>query len=177
MRLRPLLVSALALAAAACATVPRLEAANDIHAFLVAVRDGDRTGFDAHVDRGALKTQLRSRVLGETARDHGAGSWATLGAALAGPLVDVGVEALVQPAVFRAEAVRIGYDPAKPIPGALALAAFVRPVGDGRVCVTTVHGGPCVFDFNDEGGAWRLTGYEGPLRLPDASPSPKRPRA
>ena len=59
----------------------------------------------------------------------------------------------------------------------LALAAFVRPVGDGRVCVTTVHGGPCVFDFNDEGGAWRLTGYEGPLRLPDASPSPKRPRA
>ncbi len=166
MRLRPCLAAALALVASGCATVPRLSAANDIHAFLVAVRNGDREGFDAHVDRGALKTQLRSRVLGETARASGTGSWATLGAALAGPLVDVAVDALVQPAVFRAEAVRLGYDPARPIPSTLALAALVRPVGDGRVCVTTAHGGPCVFDFDDEGGAWRLTGYEGPLKLP-----------
>ena len=132
MRLRHLPALALALAAAACATVPRLSAANDIHAFLVAVRDGDRARFDAHVDRGALKTQLRSRVLGETARANGTGSWATLGAALAGPLVDVAVDALVQPAVFRAEAVRLGYDPARPIPSTLALASLVRPVGDGR---------------------------------------------
>ena len=167
MRLRrSLLAAALALAAAACATVPRLTAASDIHAFLVAVRDGDRAGFDAHVDRAALKTQLRARLLGETARAHGTGSWATLGAALVGPLVDVGVQSLVQPEVFQAEAVRLGYGPDQPIPSTLALAAFVRPLGDGRVCVTTVHGGPCVFDFDDQGGTWRLTGYEGPLRLP-----------
>ncbi len=163
MRLRLLTPLVAAGLLAACATVPRLEAAHDVHAFLVAVRDGDRAGFDAHVDRPALKVQLRSRVLGETARDHGTGSLATLGAALAGPLVDLGVDALVQPAVFRAEAVRFGYDPAKPIPGAFAISTLVRPVGDGRVCVSTARGGPCVFDFNDEGGVWRLTGYEGPL--------------
>ncbi|MBE7217943.1 MAG: DUF2939 domain-containing protein [Caulobacteraceae bacterium] len=166
MRLRLALSAALALAAAGCATVPRLSAANDIRAFLVAVRDGDRAGFDAHVDRAALKTQLRSRILGETARAHGTQSWATLGAALAGPLVDVGVDALVQPEVFRAEAVRLGYDPDQPIPPALALAPYVRPLGDGRVCVITAQGGPCVFDFDNEAGAWRLTGYDGPLRLP-----------
>lgn len=171
MRLRPILAALaaaglLALGAAACSTVPRLEAAGDIHAFLVAVRDGDRAGFDAHVDRPALKVQLRSRVLGETARDNGTGSLAALGALLAGPLVDAGVDALVQPAVFRAEAVRLGYDPAKPIPSSLALATLVRPLGDGRACVSTARGGPCVFDFNDEAGTWRLTGYEGPVRLP-----------
>ena len=166
--LRTLAGAALALLAAGCATVPRLEAAGDIHAFLVAVRNGDAAGFDAHVDRPRLKAQLRARVLGETARATGTGSWATLGAALAGPLVDLGVDALVRPTVFRAEAVRLGYDPARPIPSTLQLAAFVRPVGDGRVCVVTARGGPCVFDFDEEGGAWRLTGYEGPLRLPDA---------
>ena len=171
MRLRPVPALTLALAltglaAAACSTVPRLEAASDVHAFLVAVRDGDRAQFDAHVDRPALKVQLRSRVLGDTARANGEGSLATLGAALAGPLVDAGVDALVQPEVFRAEAVRLGYDPNKPIPSTLALSQVVRPLGDGRVCVTTARGGPCVFDFNDEAGTWRLTGYEGPLRLP-----------
>ena len=45
----------LAAALAACATVPKFEAAGDIHAFLVAIRDGDRESFDAHVDRQALK--------------------------------------------------------------------------------------------------------------------------
>ena len=176
MRLRLVLAPALALLAAACATVPRLQAASDIHAFLVSVRDGDRATFDAHVDRPALKVQLRSRVLGETARSQGTQSWAALGAALAGPLVDVAVDALVQPSVFRAEAIRIGYDPNRPLPSSLQLAALVRPLGDGRVCVTTTHGGPCVFDFNDEGGVWRLTGYEGSLQLPGGG-SPKRPRA
>ena len=145
-----------------CATLPRYGASQDIHAFLVAVRDGDRAGFEAHLDRPALKTQLRSRLIAEAGARGGSG-WAAAGAALAAPLVDVAVDALVRPDVFRAEAIRLGYDPAKPLPSALAIATRVRPVGDGRVCVEAAPGGPCVFDFNDEGGVWRLTGYEGPL--------------
>ena len=150
----------LAALASACASVPRYSAAQDVHAFLVAVRDGDAARFEAHVDRPALKTQLRSRLIAQAGRS-GAG-WAA-GAALAAPLVDVAVDAVVRPDVFRAEALRLGYDPARPLPSPLALAALVRPLGDGRVCVTTIHAGPCVFDFNDEDGVWRLTGYEGPL--------------
>ena len=91
---------------------------------------------------------------------------ASAGAILAAPLVDVAVDAFVRPDVFRAEALRLGYDPAAPVPGPLAIAALVRSLGAGRACVSTTRGGPCVFDFNDEGGVWRLTGYEGPLRAP-----------
>ena len=135
----------------------------------MAVRDGDRAGFEAHVDRPALKLQLRSRVIAQVAGTRGGSGLALAGAAVAGPLVDLAMDALVRPEVFRAEAIRLGYDPARPLPGAFALAALVRPLGDGRVCVTDGRSGACVFDFDDEGGMWRLTGYEGPLIGPPRS--------
>src|SRR5689334_21110765 len=37
-----------------CVTPQQYDAASDIRAFLIAVRDGDRQTFDEHVDRGAL---------------------------------------------------------------------------------------------------------------------------
>ena len=174
---RILLLGALAAGAAACATLPRLHAADDVHALLVAVRDGDRAAFDAHVDKAALKTQLKSRLIAEAGRG---GDGAAFAAILAGPLVDIGVEALVRPQVFRAEAIRLGYDPERPLPGTLAIAALVRPLGDGRACVSEKRGGPCVLSFTNEGGVYRLSGYDGPLdrlagdrsRRPAPSPAP-----
>ena len=153
----------LALAMTACATVPKFEAAGDIHAFLVAIRDGDRESFDAHVDRPALKTQLKSRLIAEQAESHGTASWQALGAVLAGPLVDVGVDALVQPATFRAVALRLGYAPDQPIPNRLQIDAFLRSIGDGSVCVVTRRDGPCTLVFRNEDGVWRLVGYEGDI--------------
>ncbi len=153
----------LALALGACATVPKFEAAGDIHAFLVAIRDGDRERFDAHVDRPALKIQLKSRLIGEQAQAHGEASWQALGAVLAGPLVDVSVDALVQPATFRAVAIQLGYTPDQPIPNRLQIDAFLRNIGDGSVCVVTRRDGPCTLVFRDENGVWRLVGYEGDL--------------
>ena len=153
----------LAVALTACATVPKFEAAGDIHAFLVAIRDGDRQAFDAHVDRPALKTQLKSRLIAEQAQTHGNGSWQALGAVLAGPLVDVGVDALVQPQTFRALAIRLGYAPDQPIPNRLQIDAFLRSIGDGSVCVVTRRDGDCTLVFRNEDGVWRLVGYEGDL--------------
>ncbi len=178
-----MVLAGLALTLQACATVPRLRAADDVHAFLVAVRDGDRARFEAHLDRPALKSQLKSRLIAEAAKAHGPGSLASLGVVLTGALVDLGVDTLVTPEVFRAEAIRLGYDPEQPLPGALALAALVRPLGDGRACVSEKRGGPCVFAFNEEAGVWKLAGYEGPLDRLTAAPrprpgaAPKRPAA
>ena len=42
MRRLSLLILVLIAALAGCATIPRYEAAGDIHAFLVSIRDGDR---------------------------------------------------------------------------------------------------------------------------------------
>ena len=159
---------ALILGLAACATVPRVEAAGDIHAFLVSIRDGDRAAFDAHVDREALKANLRARVMAAAGRaetgDAGVGAQA-LGVLLAGPLVDLATDALLRPEVFRAIAEDRGYSPDRPLPSSLAIAQFVRPLGAGLVCVVTKKDGPCLLDFKDEDGVYRLSGYEGDLAM------------
>ena len=167
----PVLLAALA---AGCATVPRLRAADDVHALLVAVRDGDRAAFEAHVDRPALKTQLKSRLVAEAGRRGG--DLGVFGASLVGPLVDVGVDVLVQPDVFRAQAVRLGYDPQTPLPGPFKIAALVKPLGGGRACVQERRGGACVLVFHEVAGDYRLAAYEGPLdRLFGSTPRPKPP--
>jgi hypothetical protein len=163
---RPLALS-LALLLGSCATVGRIDAGSDIHAFLVSIRDGDREAFEAHVDRDALKTQLRGRLMAEAASagPRGQRSVQALLAFVGGPMVDVAVDALVKPEVFRAVAEIHGYRPDRPIPGAFAIAQFVKPLGDGAVCVVLKKGGDCVLDFNNEDGVWRLTGFVGPLSL------------
>ena len=160
--LRPLAFAA-ALAAAGCATTDRYGAAGDIHDFLVAVRDGDRATFDAHVDRSALKANLRARVLADMAGRYGVGSRQTIGALVAGPLVDVAVDALVRPEVFRAAAELEGYGPDTHIPGPLLLGQRVRPLDSGRVCALIRD--RCAFVFKNEGGVWRLIDFQGEFGL------------
>ncbi len=102
MRRARVLLAAAAGLLAACASTARLSAADDIHAFLLAIRDDDKAAFNAHVDRPALKAELQDRLVAEAARqDSGLGA---LAAALGAPLVDVAVDHLVQPEVFRAVA-------------------------------------------------------------------------
>lgn len=161
--IRKLVVAALALSLAACATVPKLDAAGDIHDFLVAVRNGDRAAFEAHLDKAALKTQLRARIMAETAKARGGQSLQTLGAFLAGPLVEVAADALLRPEVFRAVAEYQGYSPEQPIPGRLVIAGSLRRIDADRVCVIKKKDGPCVLIFQNEGGTWKLAGFEGDI--------------
>ena len=158
-RLLPLLLIALL---ASCSTIPRYQAANDIHVFLVSIRDGDKGVFDAHVDRAALKTNLRARLISDATQAHN--PLAPL-AAMAAPLVELAVDAAVRPEVFRAVAIQYGYDPAQPIPNAIVIGEYVRPQGDGRACVITRRKGPCVFVFKDEGGIYKLIDFQGHMFL------------
>ena len=149
---------------AGCATVSRVDASGDVHAFLVAVRDGDKQAFDEHVDRAALKTNLKSRLLAETSQTYGLQSKQALGALIAAPLVGLAVDALVQPQVFRAAALRLGYGPDTHVPPPLLLSRMVKPLGEDRVCVETKKDG-CLFVFKREDGVWRLIDFEGDLDL------------
>jgi len=160
---RALLALAAVASLAGCSTIPKYEAANDVHAFLVSIRDGDRRTFDAHVDRPALKTQLHARLMQEVGAKHG--DLAGLGALLAGPLVDMAVDASVRPEVFRAVAQKYGYDPAQPIPNTIVIAQYVRPLDSDRACVVTKSKGPCVFMFKNEEGTWKLIGFEGHINI------------
>jgi hypothetical protein len=161
MRPRSLAPALAALAVAGCATVARYDASADIHAFLVSVRNGDRAAFDAHVDKPALKAQLHARLIAEAASANGVESAPAAGALLAGPLVDVGVNLLVRPEVFRAAAELMGYGPDRPIPNMLVIGHQVKPLSGDRVCVILDHG--CSFVFRREQGVWKLVAFEGDI--------------
>ena len=162
---RPGLAAILAATAilSACATAQRYDAAQDIRAFLVAVRDGDRPSFDAHVDKPALKANLKARLLASQAAGHGVESREAIGALLAGPLVDVAVDALARPEVFRAAAELAGYGPQTRIPPPLVLGQDLKPIGDQRVCALIRR--QCAFVFKREDGVWRLIDFEADLGL------------
>ncbi len=134
-----------------------------MHAFLIAVRDGDRAAFDAHVDRPALKANLKARLMAAAAGRYGVDSKQSIGALLAGPLVGVAVDALVRPEVFRAAAELAGYGPDTKIPPSLFLGRDLKPMGSDRVCAEVRR--QCAFMFRNEDGVWKLIGFEGDLDL------------
>jgi len=164
--LRVLAIAALAMAAASCAETTKIDAAGDIHAFLIAIRDGDRTGFNAHVDRDALKIQIRSRIMAEAAkRDDKGGDLVAMAAVLGRPVLDQLSDAMIQPDVFRAVAQYLGYSPDKPIPGQFAISQALKPIDSDHVCVVTKRDGPCLLVFRDEDGVWKLIGFEGDVGM------------
>ena len=61
--LRSVIISLVALTLSACATVQKLDAAGDVHALLISIRDGDTVTFDSLVDRRALKGEIQSRLV------------------------------------------------------------------------------------------------------------------
>ncbi len=150
---------------AACATASRLDAASDVHALLVAIRDEDRTAFDARVDREALKAEISSRLARETSRLKIEGlDLGRLGAVAAPALANFAGDALIQPRVFRQVAEAYGYSRDKPLPGTVAIASRLKAMPDGRVCATVEKDRPCVLIFTRNAeGRWRLSGFEGDL--------------
>ena len=162
MRVLPIL--ALFLVLSACATATRYDAAGDIHALLVAIRDNDKPAFDAHVDRPALKAQFKARIMAEIVRGVGP-MGGVLAQTLGGAAADAVIDTAVQPGVFLAVAEAKGYRPSQPLPGRAGIAASLRALPDDRVCVVDKADGPCLLVFRNEAGAWRLVGYEGPASL------------
>jgi hypothetical protein len=159
---------------AGCATASRFDAAGDVHALLVAIRDNDRVAFDRYVDRRALKASLEGRLLreaGAAEMDDGARA---LTALLAPSLAGVAVDALMRPEVFRAAASYYGYTPDRPLPDRLAIGGALKYLPDGKVCATKTKDGPCLLVFTNVGGTWKLSGFEGDLA--DLRGRPKKPR-
>jgi hypothetical protein len=158
-----LTILGLALSLAACATVQRLDAANDVHALLVSIRDDDRATFDAHVDRAALQKEIEVRLAARAEKAGADKTWKSLGALLAPTLAQMAGDALIQPRVFLTVAEQYGYKPGAPIPGSVAIASSLKEMGDGRVCATKKKDGPCQLVFTKEEGTWKLTGFEGDI--------------
>ena len=161
MSLRVLAVVGLTLALAACSTTRRLGAAEDVHALLVSIRNGDQAGFDAHIDRPALRAELESRILARAGRADRSGSLSAMAAVFAGPIADAATNAVLRPQVFRSVAEYYGYRADQPIPGRLVIASQLKALPDGRVCATRHRNGPCLVTFARLNGSWRLVSFDG----------------
>lgn len=160
--MRRLLIVIVTLALASCASVHRLDAANDVHALLLSIRDNDQAAFDAHVDRDALKQVIQAKIDQRVGKDEKLkGIAAILGPALA----DFAGETLVQPRTFKMVAEQYGYTEQTKIPGPVAIAGALKELPDGRVCATKKKDGPCLLVFTKQQGAWKLTGFEGDLSM------------
>lgn len=158
MKLAPL-AALLAVSLSACATAKKLDAANDVHALLISIRDNDQAAFDAHVDRSALKREIEARLVTEVRKDSRLGP---LAGVLAPGLAELAGETLVQPRVFKKVAEHYGYTPQSKIPGPVAISQALKPLPDGRMCATRRKDGPCLLIFTkDAQGQWRLSGFEG----------------
>lgn len=157
-RLRALLIGLAALTLTACASVQRLDAAADVHALLIAIRDNDQATFDAHIDRRALKQQLQQRLDVEVARTP---ELRGLAAVFGPSVINIAGDALLQPSVFKLVAAHYGYTSQTRIPSQVEIASVLKPLPDGRVCAVTKKNGPCLLTFTKEGDAWRLSGFEG----------------
>lgn len=161
-RLHALLVGLVALVLSACASVQRLDAAGDVHALLISIRDNDQATFDAHIDRNALKRDLQVKLdkrIGKDERLRGIAS-------ILGPsLIDFAGDTLLQPKVFRLVADRYGYTPQTRIPSQVEIASALKPLPDGRVCAVMKKNGPCTLVFTKEAGVWKLTSFEGDMSM------------
>ena len=160
--MRGFVIVLMAMVLSSCATVQKLDAASDVHALLVSIRDGDRATFDSLVDERALKYELRSRLVAEAGRDGRVP--AVLAAVLAPSIAEVAGEALIRPEVFRAVAESYGYRRDMKIPGVVGISTLLQPLDQGRVCAVTKKGGPCQLIFTQGPDTrWRLSGVEGDL--------------
>lgn len=160
--MRGFVIVLMALALSACATVQKLDAASDVHALLISIRDGDRATFASLVDERSLKQEIQARLVAEARRDPRVPS--VLAAVLAPSLAEIAGEALIRPEVFRAVAEEYGYRRDMAIPGPIGISTMLQPLDDGRVCAVTKKGGPCQLVFTQApDGRWRLSGFTGDL--------------
>ena len=157
--MRRLLILLAVLGLAACASMQRLGAANDVHAFLLSIRDNDQAAFDAHVDRPALQKQLEGLIVQKASKKYG-----DIASLLAPGLAQFAGDTLVQPSVFRQVARQYGYGDDTKIPGAIVIAQALKPLPDGRVCAVKKKDGPCTLVFTKEQGVWKLTGFQGDVK-------------
>ena|SRR5437762_6221610 len=159
---RKVLIGLLAMALAACASVQRLDAAGDVHALLISIRDNDQARFDAHVDRAALKQEFQAKLDQRLGRDKRLNGLISL---LGPSVVDFAGDNLVQPQVFKMVARQYGYTPETKIPNVMQIAGALKPLPDGRVCAVSKKNGPCLMSFTKEQGVWKLTSFDGDFSM------------
>ena len=148
---RPLALLLLAGLAACSSAQTKYDAAEDVRAFIVAVREGDSATFEKHIDRPVLRRQVLAQVQAALGGGEIAG-------ALGGSLAESAADQLLRPESFRLALERSGA-PAR-TPTAAEIATQLRETDGGQVCLPRSPEGPCAITFAKQGEVWRLVAIE-----------------
>lgn len=156
-----LALTAISLAGCEQAT-QRYGAAQDIHAFFAAVESGDRPAFDAHIDRPALRKQLRSGIGQAIGAKVGMSGEAAdvLNDLLGSDSADQAMDRMISPESFRI-VWQNSKIPIKTTPSAWQIAPMLKITPPDQACLTKQPGSDdCVMIFKDEAGTWKLIAIE-----------------
>lgn len=130
------------------------DAAEDVRAFIVAVRENDTAAFERHIDRPTLRAQMLEQVRAALGGQGGA-----LGAALGQGLAEGAVDQLLRPESFQLALKQAGAP--ERTPTAAEIATQLRVVENGRVCLPRSQDGPCAITFaQGEDEVWRLVAID-----------------
>ena len=160
-------LTALSMALAGCGLGTRADAAKGVERFLTAAQARDQIGFEARIDRPALRQDLR-RQLAEVAR----------GSALdieGGPS-DAALDRMIAPEAF--QLVRAETGQALPsAPSSAQLAVLMKVLGAKRVCLRDLTAEErCLLTFAKGTGqrGWRLVAMQATdLQIQVAGPPPR----
>jgi hypothetical protein len=143
-------LAALVLSAQGCARKPSQSGAADTaQALLTAAWTGDAKGFEAAIDRPAVRADLRRQLM-QVAQAN------TL--SVEGGASDAALDRMITPDSFRMVEANTGQPlPAAPSRGQAG--ALLKPLAKDRACVTAQAPDPtCLLTFAKEKGGWRLVG-------------------
>lgn len=146
-----LVLGVCALLLSACGLGTRADAAKGVEAFLRAAQARDLFGFEARIDRAALREDLR-RQLAAVSRESRI-------EVEGGPPERV-LDRMIGPEAFQIVQDQTGQ--ALPLaPNAAQIALLLKPVDGGRVCLReAADAEACLLTFAKTGGRWRLTGMK-----------------
>ena len=153
----------IALTLGGCGLDTRADAAKGVARFLDAVRTGDRTAFEAAIDRPALRSDLRDQ-LAEVARANGLD--------VEGGASDFALDRRITPEAFKLVEARTG-EVVPVAPTAAQVAVLMKVRDRGHVCLTNPGQAACVLSFTKQKGAWRLTGMQAHEMKIELAPPPK----
>lgn len=137
---------ALALCAGGCGGNVRKEAARDARALLLAAESGDAETFEAHIDREALRADLKAQLL--TLPEIRA-----LQSQLGEEVGDVAADRMISPEAVRETDAGVGR-----APSLKQVSAALEVLDRKRVCLRDPEDkARCVLTFEKQARGWRLT--------------------
>jgi hypothetical protein len=143
-------LTALALSAGGCGARSPVKAATaDVTALLAAARAADAQAFEAHLDRAAVRGDLREQIMGLARAE---------GLVVDGGPSDFALDRRISPHAFEFVALG-GREPLAAPPTPAQVRLLLKPLDRSHVCVHDLTPKQaCVLTFAREAAGWRLVG-------------------